>query len=130
MNYTTNKRKRTLLATISVLLLTILAAACGTATDETLYGEDPTREPGLPPEAALEAQRWLAEQLDVEAGTVEIQVIEQAEWMDSCLGLGGPNEACLQVITPGYRIVLSHAGSQYEVRTNEDGSTIRLVPSS
>jgi hypothetical protein len=84
---------------------------------------------GIPAAAVLEAQRWLAEELGVEVDTIEILEQEQVDWSDSCLGLGLPNESCLQAITPGWRVELSVSGQTYEVRTDESGTVVRLAPS-
>ena len=95
----------------------LLLTACGTtATTE----EDP-----LPPEAVLEAQSWLAEQLNVAVADVEIVSTEQVEWTDSCLGLGGAAEICAAVMTPGWRADFEVNGQPYEVRVDETGATIR-----
>ncbi|MBN2118754.1 MAG: META domain-containing protein [Anaerolineales bacterium] len=75
----------------------------------------------------MDAQRWLAAHLSVAIEEVQIVELEQAEWTDSCLGVGRSNESCLQVITPGWRVVFEINGQRYEVRTDETGSTIRLA---
>ncbi len=49
---------------------------------------------------------------------------EEVEWPDSCLGAAKPDEMCLQVITPGYRVILEHRGQRYEFHTNADGSRV------
>jgi heat shock protein HslJ len=85
--------------------------------------------PTLPPEAVLSAQQWLASQLNTAADQVRIVELEQAEWTDSCLGLGRLDESCLQAITPGWRVVFESNGVTYEVRTDETASTVRLAPS-
>jgi len=82
---------------------------------------------GLPPAAVLEAQKYLAEQLGVPIEQAQIGEIEQVDWSDSCLGLGGPAESCAQVITPGWRATFVVNGQAYEVRTDETGSAVRLA---
>jgi heat shock protein HslJ len=103
-----------------------------TATTGAIAGApSPTPDPagaqptGLPPEAVLDAQRWLANQLGLPVEQVQIVDQQQAEWTDSCLGLGGPAESCLAVITPGWLVMLAADGQTYEVRTDETGDTIR-----
>jgi heat shock protein HslJ len=83
----------------------------------------------LPPNTVLLAQQWLATQLNTAADQIQIVEVEQAEWTDSCLGLGRLNESCLQAITPGWRVVLQSSGVTYEIRTDQTASTIRLAPS-
>lgn len=91
----------------------------------------PTQEPTvLPPveafpAAALLARQALAETLGTQPEKVEIRAVESVEWPDSCLGLGGPAEACLQAVLPGYRITLSFEGLEYVYRTDEKGTNLR-----
>lgn len=92
---------------------------------EIVVAPTPFDAPLLPPAAALAAQKMLAEQLGVGVEEIIIAKIEQVQWNDSCLGLGGPAESCLQVITPGFRVVLAHGGTGYTFHTNDDGSVIR-----
>lgn len=74
--------------------------------------------------SALEA---LAGELGVAPEAIEVLSFEAAEWGDSCLGLGGPAESCLQVITPGWLVMLSIDGTEYEVRTDETGNAVRIA---
>ncbi|MBN1483253.1 MAG: hypothetical protein JXA37_00900 [Chloroflexia bacterium] len=107
-----------------VLILGLLLAACGpTSAPEKVV---PTSTPETPPPAAVIAAQ---EELSRSAGTpveqIELVSYEHTEWPDSCLGLAKPDEQCLQVITPGWRIVLSVDGEQHVFRTDEDGTVIR-----
>jgi hypothetical protein len=95
--------------------------------------DTPTSAPEDPPQfppAALAAQKALAEKLGVALVQVEITVVEEKDWSDSCLGLGGPAESCAAVITSGYRIGLKTGDSLYEYHTNQDGSLVKLVEDS
>lgn len=114
---------------VLILLSLAFATACApAATPDPGTGESTPELPaGLPPEVVLAAQQLLSEQLGVQIEQVEIVTIEQAEWSDSCLGLGGPARSCLTVITPGWRAVFEVNGQQYEVRTNDTGTEIRLA---
>lgn len=103
----------------------LFLAACEPAGEQPPIDETPTIAPGLPPAAALEAQAWLAEQLDIDVTQVEMVDAEQIEWPDSCLGLGQANESCAAVITPGWSLLFEVEGQQYEVRTDETGTVIR-----
>jgi len=116
-------------------LLSLVLAACvpqGTGipvTGETAVSGAATlvATVGVHPQAILAAQQWLATQLNVAAEQVQVSDVEQVEWTDSCLGLGRPNESCLQAITPGWRAVFEINGQRFEVRTDETGSAIRLA---
>ncbi|MEX0785929.1 MAG: dockerin type I repeat-containing protein [Dehalococcoidia bacterium] len=61
-------------------------------------------------------------------GKIFVRYVEEEarSWPDSCLGLGGPSEACLTVVTPGYRFRLDVDGQFYIWRTNQSGSEVRL----
>jgi len=80
----------------------------------------------LPPQVVSDVQEWLTRRLGAPIEQVKIIKIEQERWPDACLGLSQPDEACAAVITPGWRVALEVNGQEYEVRTNETGSIMRL----
>jgi hypothetical protein len=82
----------------------------------------------LPPEVAVEIQNRLNETLGLAVDQIEFETVERREWPDSCLGLGGPDEACAQVITPGWLVVFSVEGTEYRYRVDETGTNIRQEP--
>jgi hypothetical protein len=84
--------------------------------------------PAIPPDLVNRAAEWLAKELNVSVKDLTLVSAEHFEWTDSCFGLGGPAESCLQAITPGWRMVAEAPGKQYEVRTDESGSAFRLAP--
>jgi len=112
-----------------VFLAVLLLAACRpvipTALPITLV---PTRtvSPGEALAAAA-SQAALAKKLGISAESIEIQKIEPGLWPDSCLGLGGADESCAQVISSGYLVTLLVDGQTYAYRTNLDGKVVRLV---
>ncbi|HSK88018.1 MAG TPA: META domain-containing protein [Anaerolineales bacterium] len=118
---------------LGMSLLVLFLAACAPqvpavpVTGNTSVPGTPTVFPELPPQAVLDAQQWLATQLGATVEQVRTIEVEQAEWTDSCLGLGRLNESCLQASTPGWRVMFEVNGQRYEVRTDESGSTIRLA---
>jgi len=73
------------------------------------------------------ARRWLADRLNVPLGWVKLVSVERVEWPDSCLGLPEPYENCLMVITPGYRMIFSVMGENYELHTDLAANNIRMV---
>jgi hypothetical protein len=81
----------------------------------------------LPPAVALEAQRRISESLNLPVEQVEIVSAEQVNWRDGCLELGGPEESCIQAVTPGWRIVVRVDAQEYEVRTDEMGTQVRWM---
>ena len=52
---------------------------------------------------------------------------EQREWPNSCLGVAAPEEMCLAVITPGYRIRYQVDGEAYVVHSTADLSHGRFI---
>lgn len=96
----------------------------------------------IPPQAE-KAVSWarsdLAEQEQVNLEQVRVVSVESVEWRDSSLGCPEPGQVYLQVITPGYRIVLrvgekefayhAAAGSDRAVLC-EQGSSTGLKPPS
>lgn len=78
------------------------------------------------PDGVRAAQALLAQNLKVETSKVLITSAFEKQWSDSCLGLGGPAESCLQVITPGYEVTMQVDGKTYIYRTNREGTVIRV----
>ena len=110
----------------ALALISLLVAACGGAGQ----AESPLATPPVLPLAqqrAFEASRdALAKELEVDPSTIELVQVTPQDWSDGCLGLGGPEESCLAVITPGYLVTLEADGKQYEARTNQDATVVRL----
>jgi len=80
------------------------------------------------PEAVLKARDFLAAELGISVDEITTISFKAVEWSDSCLGLGGADEICAQMITPGYGVLLEAQGQQYELHTNTTGSVIRQAP--
>lgn len=62
----------------------------------------------------------------------QIRVVEASEetWPDSCLGLSRGGEFCSQVLTEGWRVVLSDGRDRWVYRTDETGAVVRLAAGS
>ena len=69
-------------------------------------------------EAAI---KTLVEQEGVTAASVTVVDVTAVDWPDSCLGCAGPEEVCLMVITPGYRITLRSGAETYALHTDRTG---------
>jgi Sporulation and spore germination len=85
----------------------------------------PERPGDMPPEAVLDGQRVLAQELNIAVEIVQLIESEPVEWTDACLGLGRADEGCLTVITPGWRAIFEVNGQRYEVRTDQSGDIVR-----
>lgn len=56
---------------------------------------------------------------------IKLVSIEEVMWTDSCLEYAREGEMCLQVITPGYKIILTGGAKTHEYHTNKSGKSIR-----
>ena len=79
------------------------------------------------PPAVWAAIEDLALHLEISPDQVQVISFQEEEWPDSCLGLAAPDEMCLQVITPGYRILLGVNGQRYEYHTDQSGDILRVI---
>lgn len=85
-----------------------------------------TPTPANYPPAVEAAIRFVADAEGVAEQDVVVVSYEAAEWPDSCLGLAQPDEMCLQVITPGWRVLLRVGDQDMEARTDADGQVVRV----
>jgi hypothetical protein len=94
------------------------------------YAEPSQSIPTPPQEQQIDAvqsvQQALASQLGLSLDAIRIIQVEDAEWPDSCLGLAGEGEMCLDVITPGYLVILQAQERQYIYHTDITGDIFRL----
>jgi len=72
------------------------------------------------------ARRDLARRLSVPIEEIGVRSATEVQWQDSCLGIPVPGQACLQVITPGFRIGLMHGETGYIYHT-DTGSRVILA---
>lgn len=78
--------------------------------------------PGVPdPTAALVHQisQELATKLSIDVSEVELVSVEEVTWPDSSLGCPQPGQAALDVLTPGFRVILAAQGQEYEYHTQD-----------
>lgn len=71
---------------------------------------------------AASAQQSIVALPEVGPRNLTVKSIEEQEWSDTSLGCPDPAALYLAVITPGYKIVLEDGMSEFDVRTNSDGS--------
>ncbi len=67
----------------------------------------------------------VAQEMGVAEDQIRVAGFEAVEFNDSCLGLAGPGEMCLQVITPGYRVDLQTPDGERAFHTNRTGDIFR-----
>ena len=104
---------------IGVIAFTWILVACGSEPTNTPYPD--------PPYAVVAAEQVLSEELGVTVDEIDYVSFSSEEWPDACLGLAEPGEMCAQVITPGWRVVLTAGGQQYIYRTDDAGEVIRQL---
>jgi len=101
--------------------LSIVLVACSGSE-----GEDQSVEPAaVQLEAVSAAQETLAAELGVDMESIQLVKVQDEEWSDSCLGLGGATESCLAVVTPGYSVVFQYDDKEYTYRTDLTGVEVR-----
>ncbi len=79
--------------------------------------------------AITAAMQDAANKLGIPINEIDINRLDRQEWPDSCLGCPQPGEACLEVITPGYRILLGGAANGFVYHTDAQGN-VRHCPTS
>ena len=71
------------------------------------------------------ARQALAKDLGIDVAAIRLAQIEEVEWRDSSLGCPKPDMNYLQVITPGFRIVLEAQGRSYDYHTDTGKRVVR-----
>ena len=87
--------------------------------------------PVLSPEVeqvVMTVRQMLMQQVQADVDSIQLVSVESVEWPDGCLGLSAPDEMCMQMIVPGYRVVLAVDGQEYVYRTDREARSIRLQP--
>jgi hypothetical protein len=133
-------------ALILAIVTSGLVAACtatggaGTSTEPTGSIRPGPSEPGRPtvppstvpvtgevPEAVMDAVRAdLSARTGIDASGATVVTAEAVAWPDGSLGCPQPGVMYIQVVTPGYHVVLSLEGTTYDYRVAGEGSVIRL----
>jgi hypothetical protein len=109
--------------TIVALVVVVGLSACGPGP--AMPGT-PATPAELPSEVETAVEEALSAQTGIPVEEIEVVEAEQREWPDACLGLGEEDEACAQVITPGWEITVRAGGDDYVFRTDEEGDAIRM----
>ena len=113
--------------TVILMVMMFLVSCNGKPAKPAMDAATPEAE-GLPPVAAIKARESLAAELDLRVEDVTIVSQEQMTWSDSCLGLGGAAESCLQAEVDGWLVELSVDGETYRARTDWLGEQVRFEP--
>jgi len=93
-------------------------------------GDSTAMTPNLPTpvsgqEKVIEiAKADLAQRLSILTNQISLVEATEVEWSDSSLDCPQPDMSYLQVITPGYRILLEASGTQHEYHSNRDAYVV------
>lgn len=156
--------KRHNLGLISLILLLAMAVACRgetpalptpSASSPASTISRPTLQPTPSPTKAIvtptpslhapcpscasveeEAKKALADWLGISSEKVEVIKVEEVEWPDTSLGCPEPGKAYLQVIVPGWKVVMRvdnkvyeyHYGGGHGVLCDQQGHFISVLP--
>lgn len=99
------------------MLLLVSLGACSPAATEPPQGD--------PPFAVIAAERALSDALGIPVDDIDYASYERHDWPNACLGRAEEGEACAEVITPGWRVVLTAQGEEFVFRTDKDGEHVR-----
>ncbi len=70
------------------------------------------------------AKADLAQRIGIEKEQIVVESVEPVAWPDTSLGCPEPDTVYNQVITDGYRILLSHDGETYRYHTDEGNRVV------
>jgi hypothetical protein len=90
---------------------------------DPLTYEAPADDEPYPP-AVVSAIRYLANDFMVDPALIQVLDFTEVAWPDACLGVASPDEHCLQVLTPGWRVMLKASGNVYELRADYAGEQV------
>jgi hypothetical protein len=115
-------------------------APVSTSVEATVPVDDEGQEPGatlpalatapvVPVEPQAEplvtaARADLAQRLGVPEAEITVYSVEEVQWPDGSLGCPKPGMAYIQVITPGFRVILQVEGTKYEYHTDTRQSVV------
>ena len=114
--------------TVAVTATTSVAAtapvtATAAATSAPVTSTTSVVDVNLTP-AQLAAVKALTSKLQIPVKDVGLVSTEAVVWPNGCLGIVLPGVLCANHTVPGFRIVLSAGGREYEYHTNQDGTTV------
>ncbi len=129
---------------LAVILTLSLLSACAQTTQPGTYPATPTpvistpSPTGVPTDvvptpthipvdltpAQMAAIQAISTIYNIPVEQIHIANTEAVTWPTGCLGVVLPGVMCTDVVTPGFRIMLTANGQQFEIHTNQDGSSV------
>ncbi len=83
----------------------------------------PTQPPVDLTPAQLAAIQAVSKKYSIPVDQIKIASTEAVTWPTGCLGVVIPGYMCTDVVTQGFKIMLTANGQQFEIHTNQDGSS-------
>lgn len=123
-------RYRSLWLMSAALSVGLLASCVAPPEPEPDASTDPGVEQPMPPEMVPEqvvdnVLDRAATDLKVPTEELSILRVNDEVWSDGCLGLGQPNELCLQTLVEGWQLEVVYDDQSYFYRTDNYGDVIR-----
>jgi hypothetical protein len=115
---------------ISPVSMDIAVAQISLVPAPSLQEEQPAeiltaKETNLPPEVQSAVLENAARQTS-KISALRILKAQPQNWSDGCLGLAKPDELCTQVITSGWRVVITDGQKNWTYRTDNTGNLVKL----
>mgnify|MGYP001792129811 CR=1 FL=1 len=80
----------------------------------------------LPPSSVSNSVLTTAAQdLGIPQADLSLLRANEETWTDGCLGIGSPDEACLQALVEGWQLEVVHDNQSWFYRTDATGETVR-----
>jgi len=117
---------------VGLFILASLMTACAPPTPAvddhpSIIIEQPTQGTNEMTPAQIAALTHLSETLNLPADQINLVSIEAVTWPDGCLGVQKMGVMCTQALVKGFKIIFEADGKEYEVHTNETGSSVVLA---
>ena len=103
---------------------TSLAVYPGPTSEPTTVPSTPTPIPVDLTPAQLAAIQEVAGKYNIPVDQIHITSTEAATWPSGCLGVVIPGVMCTDAIVEGFNIKLEANGQQFEIHTNQDGTSV------
>ena len=121
---------------VGLFILTLFLTACTPPTpavdqpQPSLVIEQPTQGTNAMTPAQIAALTHLSETLNLPADQINLISTEAVTWPDGCLGVQKMGVMCTQALVDGFKIVFEADGKEYELHTNQTGSSVILADGS
>jgi hypothetical protein len=103
---------------------TNIAVYPGSTSKPTEVPSTPTHIPVDLTPAQMAAIQEVSKKYDIPVDQIKIVSTEAKTWPNGCLGVVIPGVLCTDVIVDGFNIKLEANGQEFEIHTNQDGTSV------